>query len=85
MESIKENKIFIGSLLPDGYAESCFEYENYYACRCIHINGKYMDNKNGEDGTWEIFCKKLELEFGNNLMEILNGNLFNKSSRIKSI
>ena len=61
---------FITSLLPSGYTEDVFEHETHYACKCKHDNGNYMDNKDGEDGTWELFCKKISDEFGDNLMEI---------------
>jgi hypothetical protein len=66
----KTDKKFITSLLPSEYTEEVYEHDRYYACRCINNKRQYMDGKDGEDGTWERFCKKLREEFGSNLMEI---------------
>ena len=66
----RTDKILIGSLLPNGYEEIVYDSEGYFACYCKHINGEYMDNKDGNDGTWELFCEKISEEFGDNLLEI---------------
>ena len=66
----RTDKILIGSLLPNGYEEIVYEHENYFACYCKHLNNDYMDNKNGIDGTWELFCENISEEFGDNLLEI---------------
>ena len=64
------DKKFISSLLPAGYEEHVFDSGNIWSCRCKKLGGGYMDGKDGDDGTWERFCEKLEEEFGDNLIEI---------------
>lgn len=66
----RTDKQLIGNLLPKEYEEIVYEHENYFACYCKHLNGQYMDNKDGVDGTWEVFCETIKNEFGDNLMEI---------------
>jgi hypothetical protein len=66
----RTDKVLIGSLLPNGYEEIVYEHADYFACYCKHLNCEYMDNKDGDDGTWEAFCEKVINEFGDNLLEI---------------
>lgn len=67
---IPTDKKFISSLLPDGYTEIVYDNDRFYACKCKHDNGNYMDNADGLNGDWERFCAKLKSEFSDNLMEI---------------